>query len=82
MLSPCNTREVTVFAMLVLLLCLLGPSTDIDRDGYSASQERAYGCDPFDAASMPYCLPGSEIPGACSANIPGTALYPCQLTES
>ena len=74
---PMQHHEVTVFAMLVLLLCLFGPSTDIDRDGYSACQERAYGCDPFDAASLPYCLPGSEIPGACSATIPGAALYPC-----
>lgn len=66
-----------MFAFLTLLICLLFPSADVDRDGYSGTVERAAGCDPFDRNSLPYCLPGADVPGSCSSSIPGAELEPC-----
>lgn len=69
-----------MFAFLALLLTLfpaLRPAGDDDGDGASNLREMVHGCDPLDAASRPYCLPGAEVPGSCSSSIPGAELEPC-----
>lgn len=69
-------------AFLALLIALfpatLRPAGDEDGDGVANLRETIHGCDAFDAASRPYCLPGAEVPGSCSSSIPGAELEPCQ----
>ena len=66
-----------MLAILTLLHVLLAPDTDIDGDDYGALAEYLAGCDPRDRTSLPYCLPGAEVPGSCSSSIPGAELEPC-----
>jgi hypothetical protein len=66
-----------VLALLALMLDIFAPSLDIDRDGYTGNVERAAGCNPFDSTSLPYCLPGAEVPASCSSSIPGAEVEPC-----
>ncbi len=44
-----------MLALLALLLDMFAPSLDVDRDGFTGTEERAVGCDPFDRESLPVC---------------------------
>ena len=75
--------ESPVLALLALLLGILAPRADLDGDGFGGREERAHGCDAFDAASFPVCVDldgdgvGETAPIAplCSVAAPGFA--PC-----
>jgi hypothetical protein len=42
--------------LLAMLFCLFAPGADLDGDGFTGNEERAHGCDAFDAASFPVCV--------------------------
>ena len=75
--------ESVVLALLALFLWFIVPCADLDRDGFGGCEERAHGCDAFDAASFPVCVDldgdgvGETAPIAplCSVAAPGFA--PC-----
>jgi hypothetical protein len=75
--------ESPVLALLALFLWFIVPCADLDRDGFGGCEERAHGCDVFDAASFPVCVDldgdgvGETAPIAplCSVAAPGFA--PC-----
>ena len=72
-----------MLALLALFLWFIVPCADLDRDGFGGCEERAHGCDAFDAASFPVCVDldgdgvGETAPIAplCSVAAPGFA--PC-----
>ena len=72
-----------MIVILALFLCIFAPGADLDRDGFAGCEERAHGCDAFDAASFPVCVDldgdgvGETAPIAplCSVAAPGFA--PC-----
>ena len=72
-----------MLVILAMIFCIFAPGADLDRDGFGGCEERAHGCDAFDAASFPVCVDldgdgvGETAPIAplCSVAAPGFA--PC-----
>jgi hypothetical protein len=72
-----------VFAFLALLICLMLPSADLDRDGFTGVEERAHGCDAMSASSFPVCVDldgdgvGETAPIAPLCSIAASGFAPC-----
>jgi hypothetical protein len=72
-----------VLAFLAILICLMLPSADLDRDGFTGSRERAHGCDAMSAASFPVCVDldgdgvGETEPIAPLCSIAASGFAPC-----
>jgi hypothetical protein len=41
--------------IFIFAICILFPSADVDRDGYTGTEEREHGCNPFDSSNFPVC---------------------------